>query len=217
MKRNFLNRWCWAVTLLAGCSGQPSAIPYYNTPDFTPLFLTKAQADQRVTHAVPGFSFTDQHGKAITRQEMQGKIYVASFFFTRCSGICPVMMQQLSRVARSFRSDTNVLILSHTVTPGSDSVPVLRQYAADKQMKYPGWHLLTGNREAIYTLARKGYFADERLGFSKDTSEFLHTENFILVDAKGKIRGVYNGTLELETNELMADIRVLQREQMKGN
>jgi protein SCO1/2 len=84
-------------------------------------------------------------------------------------------------------------------------------------MKYPGWHLLTGNREAIYTLARKGYFADERLGFSKDTSEFLHTENFILVDAKGKIRGVYNGTLELETNELMADIRVLQREQMKGN
>lgn len=195
------------------CSpGKQSKLPYFNSPDFTPQFLTPAEASEKITHVIPAFSFTDQDGKTITRSDVKGKIYVADFFFTRCTGICPRMTANMSKVATAFASDKEIVILSHSVTPDLDPVATLKKYAEAKNITQSNWHLLTGDKSEIYTIARKGYFADERLGFSKDTTEFLHTENFILVDKHGRIRGVYNGTLELETDNLIQHISILKQE-----
>jgi protein SCO1 len=189
-----------------------SKIPYFNTPDFTPAFLTKEEAKQQVTHTIPSFSFTDHNGKSVTDNVVKGKIYVADFFFSQCTSICPKMTNNMKKVAEAFRGDDQVILLSHSVTPDRDSVPMLKQYSKSNNITYSNWHLLTGKKEEIYTIARKGYFADERMGFTADTTEFLHTENFILVDRNGKIRGVYNGTLETEVDNLIRHIAILKKE-----
>jgi protein SCO1/2 len=215
MQEQYAMRYIPLIILftLACCSSEnQSKLPYFNSPDFTPQFLTPAEASEKITHVIPAFSFTDQNNKTITQSDVKGKIYVADFFFTRCAGICPKMTANMSKVAAAFSSDKEIVILSHSVTPESDSVAALKKYAAAKNIDQSNWHLLTGDKGEIYTIARKGYFADERLGFSKDTTAFLHTENFILVDRHGRIRGVYNGTLELETDNLIQHIRILKKE-----
>lgn len=188
-------------------------LPYFNTPDFTPLWMSTADATGKRIHTIPPFSFTDQNGKTITQKDVDGKVYVADFFFTKCTGICPKMTTNMSKVSKAFMNDEEVAILSHSVTPEADSVGVLKRYAQTKNIVNANWHLLTGNKQSIYSIARKGYFADESLGFNKDTSEFLHTENFVLVDKHGRIRGVYNGTIELEVDRLIKHIAILKNEE----
>lgn len=185
-------------------------LPYFDTPEFTPIWMTTSNAITKGIHTIPPFSFTDQDGKTITQKEVEGKIYVADFFFTKCTGICPKMTTNMSKVATAFINDNNVMLLSHSVTPEKDSITVLKKYAEAKKITNSNWHLLTGDKHSIYTTARKGYFADESLGFNKDTSEFLHTENFVLVDKHGRIRGVYNGTIELEVDRLIKHIALLK-------
>jgi protein SCO1/2 len=190
-----------------------SKLPYFNTPDFTPLFVPKNTVVKTITHTIPAFNFIDQNGKVITNKTVAGKIYVADFFFTRCNSICPRMTDNMQLVAKKFAGDTSILLLSHSVTPDSDSVFALKQYAEKHTIVNPNWHLLTGNKSAIYTIARQGYFADERLGYSKDTTEFLHSENVILVDRTGRIRGIYNGTLPFEMENLCKHIAMLKKEE----
>lgn len=212
--------------LLASCSdpGRPHTsagsgdtaasgpLPYYNTPDFTPQFLKQDEAEKTITHRISNFQFTDQDGQQVTQQTVNGKIHVASFFFTACGSICPKMISQLKRVQEAFAGDTNVVLLSYSVTPWLDSVPVLQAYAKRHQVNAAQWHLLTGYKSGIYELARKSYFAEEEIGYTKDSTEFLHTEHFILVDRTSRIRGIYNGTLALETDQLIRDIKQLEKE-----
>jgi protein SCO1 len=210
-----MKKYILAITLLLFTSclkPHKSKLPYFNTPDFTPLFLNDEEAEQTITHTIPSFSFTDQNGKTITQDDIKNKICVADFFFTKCRSICPNMMANMKKVAVAFNDDTSVIILSHSVTPEVDNPAALNKYAVAAHFSYPDWHLLTGDKNEIYTIARKGYFADERLGFSKDTTEFLHTENFILVDTRGRIRGIYNGTLAFETGNLIRHIKLLEKE-----
>lgn len=194
---------------------QQSKLPYFNTPDFTPQFVSNDAVVKTITHTIPAFSFIDQDGKTITDKTVAGKIYVADFFFTRCNSICPRMTENMQLVAQKFAGDTSVLLLSHSVTPDTDSISTLKQYAEKHAITGPTWHLLTGDKAAIYTIARQGYFADERLGYSKDTTEFLHSENVILVDATGRIRGIYNGTLPFEMENLCKHIEILKSESQK--
>jgi protein SCO1 len=190
-----------------------ASLPFFNTPDFTPEWIDEPSADRKDMHTIPSFSFTDQNNSNVTDKAVDGKIYVADFFFTKCSGICPTMTSNMSKVSAAFTNDKDVLILSHSVTPGYDSVATLKKYALAKGITNSNWHLLTGDKEKIYNIARKGYFADERTGYNKDTTEFLHTENFILVDKHRRIRGVYNGTIELEVNQLIEHIKLLKKEE----
>ena len=111
-----------------------------------------------------------------------------------------------------FMNDKDVMLLSHTVTPEWDSVPILKEYAKNKGVISGKWHLLTGNKDEIYSLAKKQYFAGDTIGYYQTGNEFLHTENFILVDKKRRIRGVYNGTLPLEIERLSDDILELKKE-----
>jgi len=200
---------------LFSCSGKKakSTLPYYNTPDFTPVFSTsQKEAEKMINHTISTFSFTDQHGKKITDKDIDGKIHVADFFFTSCGSICPVMTKHMKLVQDSFQNNPDIVILSYSVTPWIDDVARLKKYAENNEITSLNWHLLTGNKSEIYTLARKSYFAEEDLGFTKDSTEFLHTEHVLLVDRTRRIRGIYNGTLQLETEQMIRDIRELIKE-----
>jgi protein SCO1/2 len=96
--------------------------------------------------------------------------------------------------------------------PWVDSVEKLKEYAITKNVISNKWHLVTGNKDQIYSIARTSYFADEDFKKTKDKKEFIHTENFILVDKKGRIRGVYNGTLVLDMQRLKRHITILKQE-----
>ncbi|GAB3046582.1 SCO family protein [Spirosoma pulveris] len=188
-------------------------VPYYNTPDFTPVWLTNSgDVDKQITHRIANFSLRDQTNTIVTQQTMANKIYVANFFFTSCPTICPKMTNLLRAVQDTFRQEPAVALLSFSVTPWLDSVPRLRKYAAEKGVIADKWHLLTGSRNDIYSLARRSYFAEEAIGFTKDSTEFLHTEHIILVDRNRRIRGVYNGTLPLDIDKLITDIKSLLQE-----
>jgi protein SCO1/2 len=217
----FLKNRLWLLLLpmlFIGCGPKPSTVkhlPYYNTPDFTPIFLnTKDEVVKNIHHTVGGFAFVDQDKDTITDKTINGKIHVADFIFTSCGNICPVMTEQMGRVGKAFQNDTSVVILSYSVTPWIDNPDVLKHYREAKGIKKSNWYFLTGNKAAIYNLARKSYFAEESLGFTKDSTQFLHTEHFVLVDQHKHIRGIYNGTLQLEAEQLIRDIASLKKEEL---
>jgi protein SCO1/2 len=192
-----------------------SRLPYYNTADFTPLFLTSdKQVSSEVKHKLGAFKFVNQDGDTVTEKSIEGKIHVANFIFTSCGNICPVMTEQMERIGRAFQNDTSVVIISYSVTPWIDTPEVLKKYKKDKGIKKSNWYFLTGDKSEIYSLARTSYFAEESLGFTKDNSQFLHTEHFVLVDGSKRIRGIYNGTLQLEAEQLIKDIRTLKNEKL---
>ena len=202
--------------LIVSCSqkqekNQEKRLPFYHTADFTPQWISdKSQLD--TLHSLANFEFTNQNNQKITQENLRGKIHVACFFFTLCPSLCPKIMGNMKVVQDSFQHDKNFIIASYSVMPDRDSVPMLRSYATKNQIIDNKWHLLTGDKKQIYQLARKSYFADENLGVQKGENDFLHTENFILVDKNLRIRGIYNGTLSLEIEQLIKDIRVLQKE-----
>lgn len=202
--------------LLVRCTGEQQRdqrLPYYNKPDFTPVFvLSKTDAAEKITHTIGDFSFLDQDSLLFTQDAIEGKIHVANFIFTSCGSICPIMTRNMKIISDSMRNDPEIILLSYSVTPWIDKPYVLKQFKAENGIENPNWHFLTGSKSDIYTLARKSYFAEEDLGFTKDSSEFLHTEHFILVDKNKRIRGIYNGTLSLEMYQLMEDIEELKKE-----
>ena len=188
-------------------------LPYYNSPDFTPHFISSSSAATMINHTIDTFSFTNQDGKRITRQDVKSKIHVANFIFTSCGSICPVMTKNMKLLEAQFANNPGVVMLSYSVTPWIDNVSRLHNYAMHNNILASNWHLLTGSKAAIYKLARQSYFAEEDLGVSKDSSEFLHTEHVLLIDRNLKIRGIYNGTLQLEAEQLVKDIRELLKEE----
>jgi protein SCO1 len=215
----FLRNSIWGVFFILGsCNSSPnenktSELPYYNTPDFTPIFVNSSgELNQKITHSITSFAFKNQHGETITEKDIEGKIHVANFIFTSCGTICPTMTRHMKKVQKEFMNDKNVVMLSYSVTPWIDSIVRLKRYAEDNDITAHNWHLLTGKQSEIYTLARKSYFAEEDLGFTKDSTEFLHTEHMILVDRNKRIRGIYNGTLALETEQLIKDMKTLLKE-----
>lgn len=191
---------------------EESPVPYYNTPDFTPYFLSKAEASEKITHRIGIFSFTDEDYKIITDKTVDHKIHIANFIFTSCRSICPTMIQNLSLVDQKYRNDPDVLLLSFSVTPWIDTSPKLKAFKESHKITNPNWHFLTGSKGEIYKLARKSYFAEEDLGFTRDSTEFLHTEHIILADRNKKIRGIYNGTLQTDIEQLIRDIAILKEE-----
>ena len=203
--------------LLVACMDKKSesiALPYYNDPDFTPIFISKqSEIASKIKHRIADFSFLNQDSILISQKDIEGKIHIASFIFTSCGSICPTMTTHLKIVSDSLKNDPNVVILSYSVTPWIDQPNVLKRYKAMNNITNKNWHFLTGSKNDIYRLARKSYFAEEDIGFSKDSTQFLHTEHFILIDKTKRIRGIYNGTLSLEMQKILEDIRTLEKEE----
>ncbi len=202
-----------AFVFIAGCRTNNTSIPFYNSPDFTPYFLSnEKEIEKIISHKISDFSFINQNEKIISNMEIEDKIHVANFMFTSCTSICPDMTRSMKLVEDAFYDDPRVVILSYSVTPWIDTPDKLADYAEFNNIKTDNWHFLTGNKSEIYSLARESYFAEETIGFSKDSTDFLHTEYFILVDRDKRIRGIYNGTLMLEALQVVEDISALLNE-----
>lgn len=184
------------------------SLPFFNTADFTPEWIDEGSKAYKQIHSIDQFSFLNQDGDIVSNSDLEGSIYVADFFFTICPSICPKMTSNLATIQEAFKPE-EVKLLSFSVMPWADSVSILHNYAEVRGIDSKQWNLLTGETEEIYNLARRSFFAEKEIGLNKDTNEFLHTENFILVDQMGRIRGVYNGTLPLEMIRLKEDIKTL--------
>lgn len=203
----------WGIFLaLAACDSDRDTsveldLPYYSTSDWMPVWIPEDSLEIINPHAIPPFAFLNQEGKEITDKDMKEKVYVANFFFSTCPGVCPKMTNNLHLVQDEFGTNPEVRILSHSVMPWVDSVAQLARYAERNAIHSETWDLVTGDKSEIYQLARESYFADEGFGKTVTAEEdFLHTEKLILIDQSSHIRGVYNGTLPLDTKRLIADI-----------
>ena len=192
---------------MQACKTEEAKVPFYNTPDLTPVW-EKGSGE----HRIADFEFTDQDGDEVNNETFSDKFYVANFFFTTCPSICPKMRKNMETVLDEFKEDNRVLFLSHTVTPYIDSVPVLKKFADIHHIDAAKWHLVTGSQAEIYDIARTSYFTEEEMGFNYDSTDFLHTERFVLVDRNKNLRGVYNGTVALEMQRLIDDIKLLIEE-----
>jgi protein SCO1 len=167
-----------------------------------------------VFHKIGPFGFVDQDSALVTNETFKDKIYVADFFFTSCRTICPIMKTQMLRVYDSIKNDADVLILSHTIDPEYDTVGLLRDFASRLGVESKKWHFVTGEKDSIYNIAQKSYFATAM----EDRSEpdgFIHSGAFLLIDKQQRIRGKYDGTKEEDVNRLMADIARLKKEYEK--
>lgn len=190
-------------------------LPVYHPSQLDPRLVDPALRGGTKEHRITDFRLTDQRGKVLTLDSLKGKIILADFFFTTCGSICPKMSTQMVRVQEEFRREPRLMLLSHSVTPERDSVPVLQAYGEQYGVDPAHWLLLTGDRSQIYRLARRSYFAatDEGDGGPDD---FVHTENFVLVDPQHRIRGFYDGTSEEDVDRAIGDIKVLLRETKDG-
>ena len=153
----------------------------------------------------------NQNGKTVTQDTYNDKIYIADFFFTTCQTICPIMTDHMVILQNKLKHDPDVMLLSHTVTPKIDSVAQLKKYALNKGVLDTKWNLVTGDKKEIYELARKSYLAVKSYGDGGDY-DMIHTENFILVDQKKRIRGYYDGTRKEDIELLLSDIDILKKE-----
>lgn len=190
-----------------------------------------------INPAVPAFSFIDQNGEKITKENVEHKVYVAEYFFTTCKGICPKMNANMRRVFETYKDEPNFAILSHTCMPETDSVPLLKAYEKkmlisklvrrdDGSYSFSGtmekplaenknWYFLTGNKRDLYNLARTGYMIDNgKPDTSQIKDQFIHTQFFALVDKQGRVRGIYDGLKSDEVDQLMLDIRELLGERI---
>jgi protein SCO1 len=169
------------------------SLPIYNPSDVNPELVDSTVQYIANNHRIADFKFTNQNGKIVTQKDYDGKIYVADFFFTTCPTICPKMTDNMVWLQNQIKNNPKVMLLSHSVTPDIDSVPVLKKYAVEKGVIDAKWNLVTGDKKDIYYIARKSYLA-VKTGKPEEMYDMVHTENFVLVDSKKRVRGFYDGT-----------------------
>tara|TARA_B110000879_G_scaffold196565_1_gene266376 strand:- start:192 stop:839 length:648 start_codon:yes stop_codon:yes gene_type:complete len=196
-------------TLVFSCNQvNEKQLPIYNPVDFEPKLVDKSLRNINKNHTVSDFNLTNQNGATITSKDYKNKIYVVDFFFTSCPSICPIMTNNMLIIQEEFIDNSQVMLLSLSVTPEIDNVEILKTYAKEKGVNDSKWNITTGSKKHIYELARKSYFAVVEQG-DGGLQDFIHTPNFILVDTKKQIRGIYDGTDENEIFRIIDDIKVL--------
>ncbi len=183
-------------------------LPIFTPADLRPTLVHPSLVGE-TEHTIPDFSFINQDSILVTQETVAGKIYVVDFFFTSCPSICIDLTKNLQLVQEAFKEDDNILILSHSVDPTNDTVARLKKYAEIYHIDSKKWFLLRGSIEDITKMAQLGYFAIAAVD-NHDKSELIHTENVILVDQNGQIRGIYNGTSSIDVGYLIADIKKLK-------
>lgn len=195
---------------------EKETLPVINPNELKPEMVDDSLRNVGFGHRIGNFSLTNQDGENITLDDVKGKIHVAEYFFTHCQSICPVMNEQMQRVHRKFKSIEDVKILSFTVDPKNDTVQRMKWYANKHKATGSNWHFLTGDKDALYRLARTSYFVlkpAEARNLGDAGSDFIHTNNFVLVDRELRIRGYYDGTKQAEVTKLMHDIELLLEEE----
>ena len=181
----------------------------YNPADVNPSLVDVSIKHITKDHTIADFELINQNGKIITNNNYKNKIYVADFFFTRCTNICIIMAYNMSELQEYYKDDTDMMFLSHSVTPEIDSVAVLKEYALNKGVVDKKWNVTTGSKEHIYELARKSYMAVVEDGNGGE-NDFIHTEQFVLIDKERRIRGYYDGTEKKDMDKLKKDVALLK-------
>jgi protein SCO1/2 len=198
------------------CKQKPTiekdVLPFYNTPQFDAEWISEKDNTYSSIHTIENFNLTNQLGHLVNNDSLKGKIYIANFFFTTCLGICPKMTANFKTLQDTFLTNNQIKLLSFSVMPWVDTVQQLKKYAVEHQINSNKWYLLTGSKSDIYNLARKSFFAEKGLGLQKDTTQFLHTESMLLIDTKGRIRGIYNATQKVDISRVYDDVQVLLKE-----
>lgn len=188
--------------------------PVKRLPIYQPAMVNEELVDSTIQHkkkyhTIADFKLINQNGDTITQDTYKNKIYVADFFFTTCGTICPIMTDHMREIQKEIINDTNIMLLSHSVTPKIDSVAQLKRYANKKGVIDQKWNLVTGDKKQIYKLARKSYLAVKTSG-DGGPYDMVHTENFMLIDKKRQIRGYYDGTKKEDIKKLLNDIAILK-------
>jgi len=183
----------------------------YSPSDVNPSLVHESIKHITKDHTIADFELINQNGKIITQKDYKGKIYIADFFFTRCTNICVAMAYNMNELQEYYKNDNDIMFLSHSVTPVMDSVPVLKEYAINKGVIDGKWNVTTGAKKHIYDLARKSYFAVIEDGDGGE-DDFIHTEQFVLIDKERRIRGYYDGTNKEDMQKLKDDMVLLKEE-----
>ena len=197
------------ILITFSCQQEKKPLPIYNPANFNPVLVDKSLQNKSENHTVSDFNLINQNGETITQEDYKNKIYITAFFFTRCGTICPIMTDNMAKIQKEFLNDSDIMLLSLSVTPQMDSIPILREYANNKGVIDKKWNITTGNKKHIYELARKSYFAVEVRG-DGGLQDFIHSSNFILVDKKKQIRGIYDGTNDDDIKQIIEDIKTLK-------
>jgi len=183
-------------------------LPIYYPIDTKQTIVNGKEITDTIYHTIPDFKFINQNGDTITQNFITNKFFVADFFFTTCPTICPKMMFNMQQINVVTEKTPDFVIISHTVNPKHDSVPVLAKYAQLVHADAKKWALVTGSKKDIYDMGIDGY----KLAVDEDPRApggFLHSELFVLVDKQKRIRGYYDGTDSAAVNKLMRDIKML--------
>ncbi len=201
-----------ALTIIGlGCSTKDSAEDTKQLPILGNSYVNSFEMEGKtitdtVYHKIGEFSFVNQEGETVNNSTTEGKVYVADFFFTSCPTICPIMKTQMLRVYEQFKDNPDFLILSHSIDPKHDTVALLRDYAERLGVENAQtWHFLTGDQEMLFEIGQTSYMTTA-MEDQNEAGGYLHSGAFILVDPKGHIRGVYDGTKPDQVDRLMKDI-----------
>src|SRR3970040_2538773 len=178
------------------------SLPIFNPSDVNPEWVDSTVQYISKYHTIADFSFVNQNGETITQKDYEGKVYVADFFFTTCKSICPKMTTNLVDVQKAFLHNPKVKLLSFSVMPDVDNVSVLKEYAKINGVIDSKWNLVTGDKKAIYTMARKSYLAVKQ-GKPDEQYDMVHTETFVFFDSKKRVRGFYDGTNKEDIQRLI--------------
>jgi len=193
-------------------SSQQKSLPFINPHDVAPEMVDSSLREKGHGHRIGKFQLIDEQNHTITDQIMDGKVVVVEYFFTTCGTICPKMNQQMQRVQAKFKNDDRFELLSYTVDPLNDTPKQLLEYAKNHGYTPGQWHFITGSKEALYRLARTSFFVlkpTEAENLGDAGNDFIHTNNFVLIDQQRQIRGYYDGTNSAEIDELMQDVEQL--------
>jgi protein SCO1/2 len=183
-------------------------LPVYQPAMVAPELVDESIQYVKKYHTIAPFSVINQNGQAISEQDYDNSIYVADFFFTTCPSICPIMTKNMYALQQRLGPYLDVKLLSFSVTPEIDTVEQLKRYAIENKVNDSRWNLVTGSKKEIYELARKSYLVVKEDG-DGGPHDMIHTENFVLVDKKKRIRGYYDGTQAAAMNEILRDIAIL--------
>jgi protein SCO1/2 len=192
-------------------SSDKKTLPIYGSREPVTKTVDGKSVTDTIYQTIPKFKFVNQYGDSISNKSLDGDIYVADFFFTTCPSICPVMHRNMLKVYDSFKSRGDFKIISHTIDPKHDSVPVLKKYADKLGITGNTWWFLQGKKEDTYSIAEKNYL----VAVKKDSSAaggYVHAGYFVLVDKQKRIRGAYDGTDPKQVDQMIEDIKSLQAE-----
>lgn len=189
-------------------------LPVINPVDVNDSLVANDLLRKGYGHKIGDFAFLNQDSVLMTSKDFEGKVWVAEYFFTTCGSICPKMNKQMQRVQSAFSGDKDVVILSFTCDPKTDTVAQMKKYADQMKAELPQWQFLTGSKEDLYQLARRSFFLlkpAEAENMGDAGNDFIHTNNFVLIDKQRRIRGYYDGTNAIEVNQMMNDIERLKK------